>query len=167
MKAFKSISTGLLLGLAIVYGALSARAELVTQKQAKQIAETFFNAAYGEYTAKPKLAWNGRQLTTDRLFAPFYIYNHPKGGFVIISADSKAYPILGYSRAGKFERDKMTEEEKSLLTQYAHEIELIRYDSRSPERAIAAWQNLPLHINKALNNPYDTPEYTSLSDEAR
>jgi len=144
-----------------------AHAENVTQKQASQIASTFFNAAYGEYTAKPKMIWNGRQLTTDRLFAPFYIYNHPKGGFVIISADSKAYPVLGYSKTSKFDKDNLTENERELLKKYAHEIELIRYDSRIPERAIAAWQNLPLHISKALNNPYDTPEFDALDEDER
>lgn len=158
-------AVALLLGAAV--SVPRAEAEVVSQKQASKIAETFFNAAYGEYSAKPKLEWNGRQLTTDRLFSPFYIYNHPKGGFVIIAADSKAYPILGYSRSTRFDKNRMTDEERALLTKYAHEIELIRYDSRIPERAVAAWQNLPLHINKALSNPYDTPEYEALDEQGR
>lgn len=144
-----------------------SNAETVLQKHASEIASTFFNAAYGEYVASPKLVWNGRHLTTDRLFSPFYVYNHPKGGFVIISADSKAYPVLGYSRTGRFDKDKLTDDERELLSRYAHEVELIRYDPRIPERAVAAWQNLPLYINKILNNPYDTPEYERLSESAR
>lgn len=144
-----------------------ASAEIVSQKQASKIAETFFNAAYGQYMSSPKMVWNGRQLTTDRLFAPFYIYNHPAGGFVIIAADNKAFPILGYSRTGRFDRGKLNDDEKALLSQYAHEVELIRYDERVPSSAIAAWQNIPLYINKVLNNPYDSPEYSSLSDEAK
>ncbi len=167
MKFFSKTVTGALFSVMCLCGGGIAHAETVTQKQASQIAATFFNAAYGEYTAAPKMVWNGRQLTTDRLFAPFYIYNHPKGGFVISAADSKAYPVLGYSKTSKFDKDKMTGEEKELLKKYAHEIELIRYDSRVPERAMAAWQNMPLHINKALNNPYDTPEFESLDEEAR
>lgn len=145
----------------------SAKAETVSQKQASKIAEAFFNEANGIYVAAPKMVWNGRQLTTDRLFAPFYIYNHPKGGFVIVAADTKAYPILGYSKTSKFDRAAMTDEEKALLTRYAHEVELIRYDSRQPEQAMSAWRNLPLHINKMLNNPYDSPEFLALSDEAK
>lgn len=163
MKVFKSVIF-IIFSVIIFSSGQKVYAENVTQKQALKIAETFFNAASGEHLAAPKLAWNGRQLTTDRLFAPFYIYNHPKGGFVIISADSKAYPILGYSRTGKFERDKLTEKETELLKKFAHEIELIRYDSRIPERAIAAWQNLPLYINKILNNPYDSPEFEALDE---
>lgn len=169
MKGLKQIRV-IVSGLVVLGAALAcqqAAAEVVTQKQASKIAETFFNAAYGEYSAKPKLEWNGRQLTTDRLFSPFYIYNHPKGGFVIIAADSKAYPILGYSRTTRFDKSRMSDEERDLLTKYAHEIELIRYDSRIPERAVAAWQNLPLHINKSLNNPYNTPEYDALDEQGR
>lgn len=146
---------------------LPGHSENISQKQASKIAEAFFNEAYGQYVAAPKFVWNGRQLTTDRLFSPFYVYNHPRGGFVIISADSKAFPVLGYSLTSGFEKDKLTEEEKELLKQYAHEIELIRYDSRIPERAVAAWQNLPLTINRAIHNPYDTPEFEALDEDSR
>ena len=167
MKCIKLLLRVVVGATLVAVSALPAFSETVSQKQASKIAETFFNAAYGQYVTAPKMVWNGRQLTTDRLFSPFYIYNHPKGGFVIVAADSKAYPILGYSRSSKFDKEKLTPEEKELLTKYAHEIELIRYDSRIPERAIASWQNLPLHINRMLNNPYNTPEYDSLSDEEK
>lgn len=144
-----------------------AKAETVTQKQASKIAELFFNAAYEQYVAQPKMVWNGRQLTTDRLFSPFYVYNHPKGGFVIISAENKAYPILGYSTKTTFDPNNLTDDEKALMKQFAHEIELIRYDERSPENAIAAWGNIRLYINKMLHNPYDTPEFRNLADDQR
>lgn len=146
---------------------LDLRGETVSQKQASQIAATFFNAAYGIYVPKPTLAWNGKQLTTDRLFSPFYIYNHPKGGFVIIAAENKAFPILGYSRTGRFDKNKIPEDMLDLLKQYSLQIEMIRYDYRAPVRAIEAWQNLPMAIDHILNNPYDTPEYRSISDEHR
>lgn len=159
---------GKLVGVLALLGAsLTMQAETVSQKQASRIAETFFNASYGEVMAKPKFVWNGRQLTTDRLFAPFYIYNHPKGGFVIIAADTKAYPVLAYSRAGKFERETLTEEESELLSKYAHEVELVRYDSASPDRAIAAWRDLPNYIGNILRNPYSTPEFNRLDSESK
>lgn len=157
----------ILLSLLALGAAVPASAETVTRKQAAQIAQTFFNAAYGQYVAAPKMVWNGRQLTTDRLFAPFYIFNHPKGGFVIISAESKAFPVLGYSRTSSFDRAELSEEETELLRRYAREIELIRYDDRQPERAVAAWRNLPLAINKVLETPYATPEFEAMSDGAK
>ncbi|MCM1370255.1 MAG: Spi family protease inhibitor [Candidatus Amulumruptor caecigallinarius] len=143
------------------------KGETVSQKQASHIAQLFFNTAYGQYVAEPKLVWNGRQLTTDRLFSPFYVYNHPKGGFVIISAENKAFPILAYSTSNKFSREKLGEEEKNQLKKFAHEIELIRYDSREPVRAIRAWQNLPSYIYNTVANPYATIEFRNLPNDKK
>lgn len=153
--------------LASMLFAPESKAEFVSQKQASKIAATFFNASRGIYTPEPKFEWNGRQLTTNRLFAPFYIYNHPPGGFVIVSADSKAFPILGYSLDSKFSKDKMSEDERELLQTYAREIELIRYDSRIPDRAKSAWENLPQYITDLLSNPYNIPEFENLSDSQK
>ncbi|MDE6409179.1 MAG: Spi family protease inhibitor [Muribaculaceae bacterium] len=144
-----------------------SRAETVSQKEAMKIAQTFFNTLYEEVTAPPKLVWNGRQLTTDRLFNPFYIYNSPKGGFVIISAENKAYPVLGYSRENVFSREKLGEDETELLKQYAREIELIRYDSRIPTSSLDAWQNMSAYLDRVVRNPYNSSEYNNLSDERK
>lgn len=143
------------------------RAETVSQKQASRIAQTFFNAMYGESTARPKLVWNGRELTTNRLFTPFYVYDSPRGGFVAISADTKAYPVLAYSRAQKFDKGKLGDNERDQFTRFAREIELIRYDSRIPDRAVGAWGDMPAYITQMLGNPYATPEYERLTPEAQ
>lgn len=152
---------------AALAASVTANAETVSQKQAMHIAETFFNALYGQVTAPPKMVWNGRQLTTDRLFAPFYIYNSPKGGFVIISAENKAFPVIAYSSQFGFNKDKLGEAEKKLLERYAHEIEIIRYDSRIPSDAMHAWQNLAQHIDDMVNRPYANDRYRSLSPDEK
>lgn len=143
------------------------QAETVTRKEANALAQTFFNAAYGEVTPPPQLVWNGRQLTTDRLFSPIYIYNSPREGYVIISAENKAYPILGYSLKRKFDRDKISEDEEIMLEKYAHEIEIIRYDSRIPTKALSAWQNLPEYIADVISAPYKSDEYNRLPDDKK
>lgn len=145
----------------------AARAETVSRKEANSIAGTFFNAAYGEVTAPPQMVWNGRQLTTDRLFSPIYVYNSPKGGYVIISGENKAYPILAYSKVRKFDKDKISDDEKAVLKTYAREIELIRYDPRIPVKAMEAWQNIPEYISAVLASPYDSDEYRALGEERK
>ena len=130
---------------------LLLQAETVSQKEASRIAEKFFNAAAGQVMAKPKLVYNGKRLTTDRLFTPFYVYNHPAGGSVIISAENKAMPILGYSLKSGFSPDHQDAEINKLLSQYAKDIEYIRYDSRIPSDAIAAWTDIPDCIDYTLN----------------
>lgn len=145
----------------------AAHAETVSRKEANSIAGTFFNAAYGEVTAPPQMVWNGRQLTTDRLFSPIYVYNSPKGGYVIISGENKAYPILAYSKVRKFDKDKISDDEKEVLKTYAREIELIRYDPRIPAKAMEAWRNIPEYISAVLASPYNSDEYRALGEERK
>lgn len=137
----------------LLFTAPAAKSETVSAKQAAGIAESFFNAAAGIKMAPPKLVYNGRDLTTQRLFSPFYVYNHPAGGYVVISAENKTFPILGYSLTGSFEPTKIPEALRGLLKQYAMHAERIRYDGSIPEQAIAAWQNLPSFISDMLNAP--------------
>ncbi len=142
-------------------------AETVSQKQAKHLASVFFNTMYGEKTGEPKLIWNGRELTTNRLFTPFYAYNSPRGGYVVISAENKGFPVLAYSRTEKFDKSRLKEEEYTQFQRYAREIELIRYDTRLPERATMAWTGIPDYFTDVIERPYSTPEFESLTEEAK
>lgn len=144
-------------------GALAMKAETVSQKEASRLAEVFFNTSAGQLMGKPKLVYNGKYLTTNRLFSPFYVYNHPKGGFVIIAADNKAFPVLGYSLKETFSSDNIDDSTKELLTEYSKDIEYIRYDSRIPEEAIEAWTNIPTYIHSLL---FDAPTYEIASLES-
>lgn len=143
-----------------------ARCEIVTQKQAMQLARQFFDIAYGETTAPPKMVYNGKRLTTDRLFTPFYVYNNPRGGFVIISAENKTFPILAYSLTSSLDADGLTESEKGWLQNYAHDIEMIRYDSRTPEEAISAWHDFKSYVKDLLAAPYISTDPTISIEEA-
>ena len=113
---------------------------------------TFFNAAHSEVTAKPKLVYNGRQLTTDRLFSPFYVYNLPGKGFVIIAADNKAFPILGYNLDDNFNPNHIEPAMLSDLKGLARDIELIRYDSRVPHEAISSWNDYRGYVASLLTS---------------
>lgn len=141
-----------------------AKAESVYHKDAKNWAQTFFNAAYGEVTGPVKMVYNGKDLTTRKLFTPFFTYNSPRGGFVIISAENKLMPILAYSLDESFNPDTMDPAVKELLREYARQIELIRYDSAVSEKAVSAWQNKNSYINTVLTAPVQSG--FSLPDEA-
>ena len=107
----------------VLGGTVSAHAETVSQRQAKHIAQQFFNAAYGRVMGEPKLVLQA-------------------GGLVVISAENKAFPILGYDLNDNFNPDNMTAALKELLRLYALHIEYIRYDSTQPHEAEKAWQNI-------------------------
>lgn len=148
----------LVLGLVLLGAVFSSHAEIVTQKQAQKHAQQFFNQVYKESTAPVKMVYNGKRLTTGRLFTPFYVYNHPRGGFVIISAENKTFPILAYSLKDNFDPDGLTASEKGWLSSYARDIEMIRYDSRVPEAAIEAWRDYPAYVVELLESPYDATD---------
>lgn len=162
----KSVKISACLALALC-AALSASAETVSQKQAKQIAQKFFNAAHGQVMGEPKLVYNGRRLTTNSLFPPFYVYNLQAGGFVVVSAESKAFPILGYDLKDNFDPEKMTPALKELLRLYALHIENIRYDSAIPYEADRAWTNLPEYISGILTAPYEATDPSTTREEAQ
>lgn len=157
MMRYRKFLVALLAAAACI---LPATAETVSQKEAKQVARLFFNDAYGEVCEDPVYVYNGKRLTTDRLFTPFYVFNSPKGGFVIVSAENKAFPILGYSLSRpKFPQQKeLTAEQTQLLRNYARDIELVRYDSRPALEATAQWQALPSTIHSTLYSPSVLPE---------
>lgn len=156
----------LVLTIAIILGVFIARAETVSQKQAQQMAQLFFNEASGRVTPPPKMVFNGKKLTTGRLFTPFYVYNSSTGAFVIISAENKAFPILGFSLKSSFDPNSIGETETALLKLYAREIELIRYDSTTVEEAEKAWINYPSYINDILQSRYVATDPIISTEEA-
>lgn len=162
-RAIHRIIAPLAVGIAFISPVF---AETVSQKDAKNYAQKFFDQAYHESTAPVKLVYNGKRLTTDRLFTPFYVYNQPRGGFVIISAENKTFPILAYSLKSDFNPDELTVSETAWLKGYARDIELIRYDSQVPEEAIKAWQNYPEYIDAMLSAHYEATDPSISLDDA-
>lgn len=150
----------ILVALVAAISILPASAESVSQREALSRASTFFNAAYGQVMSQPKLVYTGKRLTTRSLFIPFYVYNHPAGGFVIISAENKAFPILGYSLTDTFDESKMGDKTRALLRSFARDIERIRYDSAIPYAAIEAWNDYPHFINTLLTSDYQATDPT-------
>lgn len=148
----------LILLFSLLGGSNLAIAETVSQKEALKLATQFFNAANGNVMAPPKMVFNGRKLTTGRLFSPFYVYNHPIGGFVIIAAENKAFPILAYSLKDTFNPNNIDGSLKALLTLYAMHIEKIRYDSSPVTEAVEAWTDIPHYIDSTLNSPYNATD---------
>lgn len=56
----------------------------------------------------------------------WYAFNRPQGGWVILSADDSAAPVLAYSESGNFDYKRLPEAMKWWLTQYTQEITALR-----------------------------------------
>ena len=140
-------------------------AETIGQKEAKSMAQKFFNESRNYVTPPVSYVYNGKDLTTQRLFTPFYVFNSPAGGFVVVSAENKAFPILGYSLKENFNKDKMTPMVREILTDFSHYIELIRYDSRIPSDAMDQWATYPEVVFDMLKNPENEDYYAVSFDD--
>lgn len=142
-------------------------AETIGQKEAKAMAQKFFNESRNYVTPPVSYVYNGKDLTTQRLFTPFYVFNSPSGGFVVVSAENKAFPILAYSLKGSFDKDRMTPMVREILSDFSRDIEMIRYDSRIPSDAIEQWATYPEIVFDMLKNPANDDFYAvSFRDRA-
>ena len=141
-------------------------AETIGQKEAKSMAQKFFNESRGYVTPPVTYVYNGKDLTTQRLFTPFYVFNSPAGGFVVVSAENKAFPILGYSLSESFDREGMTPMVRDILSDFSRDIEMIRYDSRIPSDAISQWASYPEVVFDMLRNPDNDDYYAVSYDDA-
>ncbi len=76
----------------------------------------------------------------------YYILNDTiNKGFVIVSADKRAWPILGYSTEGSFNEKKQPEAFTAWMENRKKEIESIKRNNLQPgSTTVASWQNLSL-----------------------
>lgn len=160
----KILMTMAVCGLMFAGGHL-LHAETIGQKEAKTMAQKFFNESRGFVTPPVAYVYNGKDLTTQRLFTPFYVFNSPAGGFVVVSAENKAFPILGYSLKQNFDRERMTPMVRDILSDFARDIEMIRYDSRIPSDAIEQWATYPEVVFDMLKNPENDDFYAVSYDD--
>ena len=73
----------------------------------------------------------------------FYIFNFTPSGYVIVSADDIAYPILGYSKSNSYETINHPPAFDDLLEWYALQIDSVRTDSIAPfEETTELWNRL-------------------------
>jgi len=77
----------------------------------------------------------------------YYILNDTiNNGFVIVSADQRAWPILAYSNEGSFDEKKQPEAFITWMDNRKKEIEYIKKNNLKANKAtIDSWENLSLH----------------------
>ena len=95
--------------VAILIGMTSLNARPVDAAQAKQIAQQFVSANFNNLheNSALELVYTGVSARNE---ACFYAFNAGNSGFVIVSADDRFRPIVGYSDEGPFETENMSPE---------------------------------------------------------
>ncbi len=120
---------------------LTAMAKHVDIETAKSVAVTFWE----NNVLKSKINRSGYEfydITAQTEFTNIYIFNTNEG-FVIVSADDVAKPILGYSQQGSFDNENIPEKAKKWLRNYNDEIQhAIDNNIEAGEETREAWNKL-------------------------
>jgi len=114
-------------------------ADRVEEKAAKQIAENFFRA-YAP-SAKAYSSINKIIIEKYQEQESFYIYGFEDGGFVIVSADDDATPILGYSFTS-YITEEIGSNIRFLFERYKLEIEDAKQVKTKSSSIKKEWENL-------------------------
>ena len=107
----------ILLTLLYVIIGLSVSAHEISRQQALQKAQQFMK---DKHIALPSATSNRSQAAEQS--QGYYIFNAEEGGFVIVSADDRTVPILGYSDHGTFDVNRLPENARKWLEGYEQQI---------------------------------------------
>lgn len=129
--------------------ALTAAAEPVGRQAALYTAKSFLTAKgkgiapTSENTGSPSRAKAKASTSTGKNWDDaFYVFNAgDDGGYVIVSADDRTEPILGYVDKGSFDPDNIPENMRSWLQLYADQIDYIVKNDIQPNDPILRKRN--------------------------
>lgn len=128
-------------------------ADNVTVEQAQSLATHFFQASAQTRSISPQvqLVWNGEELNTRTSAEPaFYVFNRTdEKGFIILSGDDIAMPVLGYSFKNSFTADNMPMNLKEWLQEIRKQINFARSRKLTASAETEqSWKNIYASIGK-------------------
>ena len=122
----------LLLMLILCLSATMVWAERIDVSTARKVAENVANAGSGlrsagdlslVYAAAPGKSSSALRSGTVDGAADYFVFNVPGNkGFVIVSGDDRAYPVLGQSDEGSFDPDNLPENLRAMLAYYQDQV---------------------------------------------
>ena len=124
----------IILTVALLFVTFAMQAAPITGTQAAKKAHAFL---YGGNSNMKFAAGPVKMATPDDGIQPYYVFNiGDNGGFVIVSGDDAAYPVLGYSRNGHFDADNLPDNMKMWLDAYAADLKKIQKMNLPAYRAV-------------------------------
>ena len=167
---------GLLL-LSLVMMCLPLMAEQRTASEAQNVASNYLRtkAAHhlmGVSTQSPQLSLSMTGMSADKK-VDYYVFNNGKdNGFIIVSGDDKAAPVLGYCDEGSFDVNDIPDGMRYWLECYAEQMQYLRSHPESAYVAPRSQSNVmitPLLTCKwNQNSPYNDqcPTYGAAQNHA-
>ncbi|HOO85548.1 MAG TPA: C10 family peptidase, partial [Prolixibacteraceae bacterium] len=124
-------------------------AQSISESDAKNIAQNFFakmsgqsfRAVSDEPSEEKNVPLSATGQNNDTLY--YVVNNANNTGFVIVAADERVWPILGYSLHGEFNADNQPPAFVNWMENRKKEIEFIKQNQTLPESTVAEqWENL-------------------------
>ncbi len=131
----------ILLSLLTLMSATVALAGHVTPESASDYAARFMSTRSQKTHA----------ISSVELFGDVYIVNLSPQGWVVLSSDDAALPVIGYNTKGRLDRFNMAPNMKGMLEVYSTEI---RAAANSVNKRNAAWDNVGA-LSRAEGSPID------------
>lgn len=149
MKKILFSSAGILL-----LAAIQLSAQTVTQSEAQTVATHFFREINGNMNTvlTPKnLSVPGQMAPSDA----YFLFEPASGdGFVIVSGDKKANPILAFSNKNKFQSDNIAPQAVYMLETYEQQIQKARkLTGKADQQTLANWDALKKNTFHAPEDP--------------
>lgn len=129
--------------VALLLQTVCAVALNVSQETARRAAAAFSSSGT-RGGGKVSLVWDGTDSSTrSSSQPPFYVFNIDGGGFVVISGDDAAAPVLGFSDEGSFSCEGMPSNVRGWFKGYADQMEYIRRNGIASGKAVARlWEDI-------------------------
>jgi len=128
MKHLKII----LLALFCIFFTANVLATNVTKNDAAKVAKNYFSEVLFSNGNLPSNISESIEITKDGNTV-VYVFNFEKGGYVMVSAEDRYTPIIGYSPTGYYEQYNVPDGLQFLLEEYSEMISLIRAQNISGE----------------------------------
>lgn len=133
----------LIITFAALFAALVSFADTIDRQQARVIAQRWLDCEVTEVS-----------YASDA----FYLFNGNEGGWIIVSAEDAAIPVLGYSDTGRLNTERIPVNFKSWMGGYDKAIRRAREDRMKPTTEVKAlWKTAGYRTKSAAGKVLDTP----------
>ena len=123
----------------------SAFAKKVELKEAQQIATKFYNQKYVLTNPGSVAGFNITEtfVNNENNEAVTYIFNFDNNGYIIIPADDRIYPVVGFSFESKYNQETIPDNALYVINQFGKQVTYVREtDYTATAEVENAWSNL-------------------------
>jgi hypothetical protein len=137
----------LLFLLTLLVFVTSAFAKKVEINEAKQVATKFYNQKYILTNPGTTAGFDITEtfVNNENNEAVTYIFNFSNGGYVVVPADDRIYPVVGFSFESKYNPETIPDNALYVINQFGKQVTYVRTtDYTAPLEVENAWNNLRL-----------------------